>query len=492
MIAEFPLGELLPDAADFKNPGLTTANNCVPGAGGYYPFPGLTQMALTGATITGRPLGSFWYERTDGTPCVALGTTTDLFLIVGLNVTASGLGLSLGPTQYWQFERFNSMIIATTKPGAVYRLANADVDTTFTLLPGSPPQAVCVDRVGDFLMLGNLTDIDTSAAPYRIRWSQYNNPAGTWVDDIATQAGAVDMDPQYGPVTGIEGGRYDLIFQKYGTSRIAYVGGNNAFAKEVIDDQRGCIAPPSLTRVGSMVFGLAHDGFFMCDGSSMNMIGAGKIFEYFLAASDANFRDQTSVAIDWVRRCVIWSFVPLGGTTFTRQMVYSWEYQRWTTASITADYIFSATQAGLTLEQLDATYPNLDTMPLSLDSGAFLGLGRSFRAISGGVVSEFSGAPLGATLETGEWQAETGKRSYVTAITPIVESSGGVSASVGARANYAGETVTYSTPATQGPYGYCPASTDGRYLRVRLTMPAGLTWRKASALQIEFVPSGVA
>lgn len=491
---EAPFGEWLPDQPDYKNPGLLTANNVLPTAGGYKPFPKLSGQ---GDTITGVVKGSRYFRRSDDTVILVGGTGTDLFVLVGGTVTASSLSLTVADGSYWQFEQFGDYVVAVCPGQSTYYLTDIDTDTSWSALTGTPPKALTIGRVGDFLMLGNLTDIDSTSQPYRVRWSAFNDPTATWGTDRGTQADFVDMPHEYGTVTAIRGGRYDMVFQQFGISRISYVGGTTVFAKELIEEKRGCIAPPSAVSVGSFVFFLAHDGFHVTNGATTQPLSSRKVTDWFLEAVDDGYIGRTQGAVDWANECVVWSFYDSGAGSYTRQLVYSWRENRWTTADVATYWLTDAAQSGTTLEDLDALFPNgLETVTPNLDSEYWKSRARVFSAwIKNGSSSEiatFSGAAREATIETGEFQPAPGRRIYVTGATPLVENSDGdTTISIGARSQTKGATRTYSTPTSPGADGMCPQRVDGRYVTARMIIPADADWTKASGVQAKFRVSGV-
>lgn len=488
MITEVPLGQWLPDLADYKNPGVVTANNCYPTPGGYGPFLG---ASASSATVTGTTRGAITVIRVDGTVVKVVGTTSDLFVITGGSTTASSLGLSLGPDVYWSFEQFNNQLWAFAYGQTPHYLANLNTDTTFIPHPGIAPKAASCNRVGDFLVTANMEDIDASAQPYRLRWSQFNNPAGDYGTDIGTQTGAVDLPQSLGVAIGVFGGRGDVILQKFGVSRLVYTGGATAFRRELIEEERGCIAQPSAVTVGTTVYFLANDGFCRTDGASVQVISTGRVFEWFTENSEQSLLGSVQGAVDWKKRCVIWSFVPTGGASYTRQIIYSWDQDRWSTASLSVDWLFPVTEEGLTLEQVSALYPDIDAMSISLDSPTFKEKSRALGGVVSGGVVDITGDALEAEWETGDFQPQPGYRACTQAIYPLVENTDtNTTLAVGSRGIYKGETVDWSADVAVDTGGYAPIIKDGRYLRARMRVPAGAVWDKASGMQVEFDVSG--
>lgn len=483
MIAEFPFGPWLPDAIDFRNPGLEDARNVIPSPEGYQPALGPdAPSADVGATV----LSAAVFERADGTRVTVCATAGDLHTVIGGTAVDSSLGLSL--TAPIAFERFGSSIYATNKTGAWY-LDDIESDTAFVAASWTTPFGSVVGRVGDFLMMGDLTDTDASDAPFRIRWSPFNDPQGDWQSDIALQSDAVDMPASYGRVTGIGPGTFGTIFQKNAISRISYTGGTSVFAKVLVDVERGCIAPRSLVTVGDRHYFLSHDGFFYTNGGQSIPISRGRVWRWFLQEAETTYLPDVAGAVDWPNRCIFWN-IPGSDGSPAGLICFNWETENWSHIELMFDTIFASGRDGVTLEGVAAIYSNLDTMPVSLDSPEFAARGRSIAVFIGGELSQLSGSPLEATLETGEFQPKPGKRFYTREITPIITNANeNTRVKIGYRER-SNDTVTYSMESSLGPAGFAPVSADGRYMRASFRIPAGTSWTDAYGFQADGSVSG--
>lgn len=492
MKVDVDFGQFLPDRPSYKNPGLTKCDNVYAVGAGYNPIAGLVG---TGRNVTGEVRGVARFDLPDGTPLLLVGTTTDLFVMRGKSVFASGLNLALGFGDYWAFDQLGHSLYATCKTHGLYRLASIFSDSAFVANSGYPPKASTLDVVGDFLFLGNLIDIDASNQPYRVRWSAFNNPTADWVTDIGRQSGYVDMESRYGEVTGIFGGRFDLIFQRTGISRIWFTGGPTVFAKEVIEAERGCPAPNSLVRVGGDIYFLAHDGFCRTDGSGVEIISSDRVWQWFKDNLNTGFLKFTQGAVDWANRSIIWSFYPTGFEGYQRQIIYNWGLDRWTTASVTVDWIAESTTLPVSIDETDPTVLNdniLDVNGPSFDSAQYEAQGRTLAAFVNGELQEFKGDNMLATFETGDYQPQVGARSFIRSVFPIVRlPSRNARASIAGR-DTVGEDKIFGPQSEQGPLGFCPAISDAWFHSVRIEIPSGVPWSKASGFQIDWEASGAA
>lgn len=481
---EFKLGQWLPDVADLKNPGLEVCTNVIPGPGGYQPAPGLGDaVATVGASV----LSAAMFERADGTRVTVCATAADLHVIIGGTVTPSGLTLAL--TAPVSFVRFGASIYATEENGGTWWLDDIETDTAFAAATWTTPRGKSLARVGDFLFMGNLKDTDSSDAPYRIRWSPFNNPQGNWATDIGLQSDAVDMPTDFGPVMAIAGWTFGLILQRYGVSRIQYTGGASVFAKDVVDKERGCAATRSVVAVGDRVYFLSDDGFCFSDGGPAQPISRGRMWTWFLNRVGQNYFNFVQGAADWTNRCVIWT-VPDENGTIQGLLYYNWETDWWSFVEAQVDCLFASGRDGLTLEQVAAIYPNLDTMPVSLDDPSFRAKGRSVAAFKAGVLSQLAGEPLEALFTTGEFQIAPGARSFVSAVTPLITNADeSTTVSLGGRDRQI-DVITYSADTPMGPLGFAPVNFDARYFRVSIKIPPAAAWTDAYGFQIEATTSG--
>ena len=183
-VIEIPLVDWLPDQPDFKNPGCEVADNVYPDAKGFKPFRG---AAGTGVEINDTVKGAQLFYNTNGDGVVVGGTDDDLFVYTSSLATTTGLTV-IGDGEAWDFAQYNDIIVATAVNNSPQYLTDIDSDTTWSALPGSPPNAKRCARVGDFLMLGGI-----ASNPNRIQWSSFNNPAGAWAASRLTQAGFTDL-----------------------------------------------------------------------------------------------------------------------------------------------------------------------------------------------------------------------------------------------------------------------------------------------------------
>jgi hypothetical protein len=209
---------------------------------------------------------------------------------------------------------------------------------TLSLL--SPP------AVGDILTVAY-----TQAAPYRVWWSAIGDPTN-WpipltANAIAFQSGYQDLNAAQGPVMAIAGyPLYGLIFQLTGITRANYVGGNVVFSFGLYSQNRGLIAHGAWIQVGTLVYFLSQDGWFVTDGNSISPIGTDQnnqagIDNWFWANVNQAALSAIACAYDDTTRC-IYAAIPTGTNTLPDTLLtYNPIANYWTRAQIPSEFIFT-------------------------------------------------------------------------------------------------------------------------------------------------------
>lgn len=480
---KIPLGDWLPDLPAAENPGCEVADNVLPATVGYEPFAGVSG---SGETVTGQVFGARQMFDNSGNSLIVGGTSDRLFVRRSSITQTTGL-TAIGEGEAWDFAQFNDYVIATGNGNAPQYLEDIDSDSTWADLPGSPPTAKRCARVGEFLMLGNV-----SSTPTKIQWSHYNDPTASWAASRLTQAGSAVLPVADGPVQKIVGGRYATVFQERAVTRLSYVGPPTVFRSDVITTERGALAPFGVVQVGYMAFFLAQDGFFVTNGSSVEPIGGQRVNKWFFDTVDQSAIKHTHGAVDWQNRCVVWAFRSEAESGYDRLIVYNYIEGKWSTATIDVGWIFSSALDGVNLDALDAIYTDLDSIPLSLDSDEFKAKDRRLAAfITGASTSEyatFTGEPLEAVWETGDFQPAPGRRVFVDEVAPVILSDDwDAKVTLMMRDHFGAQ--SFSATKEVGWGGFAPVRGEGVRVGIRLVKPSGV-WREATGLDVRFREAG--
>ncbi|NJM13955.1 MAG: hypothetical protein HC889_20815, partial [Synechococcaceae cyanobacterium SM1_2_3] len=330
-------------------------------------------------------------------------------------------------------------------------------------------------------------------APNRIQWSAFNNPGASWTASRLTQAGFADLDPEMGDITGLVGGRYPMVFQRRGISLVQYVGPPTVWRVSIVSEDRGCVAPFSIATIGAQTYFLSQDGFYVTNGSEFVPIGSQRVNKWFF--SEVNNADiaRTHAAVDWANRAIIWAFRSVGSTTYDRFLIYSWEQDRFSTASVPVQWLVGARIDATSLEDLDALFATLEDVTPSMDSEIWLAgdrvLGAFVASGADAVFSLFNGSALQADWELGAFQPSPGQRAFVSEAQAVLEATDwNMQVSAIAADNERAELASsYNVP---GVNGAVPLRADGKEMRLAARMPAGSDWRRAQALQLTFRGSG--
>lgn len=479
----FQLAEWMPDQPDLSQAGRE-AKNCVWLEGRYQ---GLQDKTAATGAFSGACRGAYAFIRVGSNTKVYAGTPSDIFELDGASWTSRSSSHALGATDRWEFCQFGSDVIAATLTEDL-RIQTGG-SGSFSAISGAP-KAAAVWALRNFVMCGDIGGV--SPVPYRIRWSAINDgsdwPTPGSTDAQIKQAGEQDMRAQSGRVMAIRGSDFAIIFQEEAITRATYVGGALVWQFDPIDEQRGLIAPRSAVQVGRVVYFLAKDGFYATDGSGASQaIGYGKVDRWFFNELNATNIHRVTGAHDPERQVIIWSFPSTSSDgTPDREIIYNYAEQRWTNADVGMEVVFSAAAVGVTLDGLDAFSTDLDALGASLDSPEWIGGGGYLGAISGGRLYSFDGDPLDAVIDTGEFQAEAGRRSFLTQVRP--ESDGTVTVQVGHRKGSSDPVTWTAVSAVNADSGWAPFRVNNFYMRVRLNISGG--FEKAVGVHVDVRPSG--
>jgi len=118
----------------------------------------------------------------------------------------------------------------------------------------------------------------------------------------------------------------------------------------------------------------------------------------------------------------------------------------------------------------------IDALPAPLDSPVWTGGAVNLGAFdTAHKLNYFNGPNLAAIVDTGEREPFMGRRAVIGGeCRPLVD-GGTPSMAIGRRDSLQGA-VNFSRAVAVNSLGYCPQRTTGRYIRSRITMPAGAVW----------------
>jgi hypothetical protein len=479
-------GDFEPDNPDYNAARSVTVTNVVPIKGGYGPFGALVNFT---AALPAPCRGYFYARKADGSITIFAATATRLYQLnntdfTWTDVSKGGAAYASVPSgDQWQFAQFNNFVFAVqinTAP-QVFDLSSSP---SFSDLAGSPPQARYIAIVNRFVVLSGLSGNFT-----RIQWSGLNATT-TWTSGVSS-SDFQDL-PDGGFVRGVAGGEYGLITQDAALRRMIFAPGSPyTFQIERVSEEKGILAPLSLTRSGDRVFFIGSDGFKMvAPGSYPVPIGKERIDRFFAADVDTANLQFCIGASDPKQSRVFFAYKSLSGQAglFDKILCYDWALDKFSLIITSGEYLSSLAKPGLTLENLDAIAGSLDALAFSLDDVSTAALSQLSCIDAGHRVGFFSGAPLEATLDTSDQALDGHQRVRVRGLRPITDAAL-CYGSVSVRGNLQNAPV-YSAEIGLDAHGYVAANVATRSARARLRIPAGTTWTYAQGIEPDFIAEG--
>lgn len=419
---EIPFAEWLPDMGAY-NAGLTDAKNCVAYETMYGPVKALNVIS---DALPTKCLGAYSMRASDGTVHVFAGTATKLYKLSGTSwtdVTWSTADYTTAADGYWVFTNFGDLVIATNYNDDI-QVFNVLSSTDFDALSATAPRARFVFILNNFLVCVDTVDSD-GVIGSRVRWSPLGDPGGVWTPSIATQAGFQDLfGGGFKNTAGTGTDSYGTILQDQGIWRMQYVGGDQIFTFDLQVQDRGTVYPRSVTTNGELTYFLDIDGICAFNGTSVVNIGENKINKWFFERFNSSYAFNLSASVDPVNKLYALSFptVQNGSPDAALVLLYNYKSNRFSYMEESIDAIFGFLTQGYTLETLSAAFPNIETVPFSLDSTFWQGGDFLFGGVDvNGQIGTFAGEPYTATIATPEVRLNQGGKATVTGIFPILE-----------------------------------------------------------------------
>lgn len=480
-----PFAEFAPDQPRLESGASGHVLNVVPvTAQSYGPLPAL---APVGTPLDARCQGAASFRGPDGTILNVAGDATKLYRWNGStwnDVSGPSGPYATAPEQGWSFAQFGGKAIAVNwlDQPQVIDIASP---SPFGDLAGAP-KARFAATVRDFVMLGQLEN-DQSA----VQWSGLNN-INIWTPGLSQSD--TQSFPDGGRVMGIVGGQYAVIFQETAIRRGTYVGPDLIFQFDSISTERGCAASGSIASYQQLAFFLAADGFFLlAGGEAERPIGDQKVDAWFWANVNESYLHRISAAIDSSRKLYIVAFPSTDSATGTPDtlLIYNWTIDRWSRAKVDADILCRMmNKLGATMDSLDSIYPDLDAIPLSLDSALLTGSPLAKLGAFGvdRRMAFFEGGNLAAEIDTIEAQVVAGARAFVGAVRPLVD-GGMLAIRMGTRERI-NDAVVWGPDVLQNAMGACQVRSSARYHRARVKIDADGQWSHAQGIDLEAVEEG--
>lgn len=481
-------GEWLPDAAPFENPGCTIAENVIPfGPNGYRPFKGLTAYS---SAMDARCQGAVSVSGSDGFTYTYMADASKLYRLVDTTPTDSSKsgGYTLAADEFCDFLKFDNTILAAMPGNAVQGMTIGGATFADQFTSTLKPQCRVMARGGRFLLLGNTSESGTDY-PTRVRYGQIDSLVN--MDELSSaQSGYRDIDADGGWIRRMISGTFVTIFQERLIQKATYAGPPAVWRFDVVEKNRGTIAPYSVIQLGRLLFYIAHDGFYIFDGQESHAIGDLKVNKFFWDNTDPLLFFRITGAIDTANQLVMWAYCSDAGVSNPDKiLMYHWPSGWWAYATLTTEYLFDDLSKGVTLDGLDAVSSSVDALAYSLDSRYWTGGVRQVGAFSSShILSTFTGTTLAARIETSVRQLFPGKRAKVRGVHVLVD--GGTPTVAMATAARLNDTFTFGSAVSQRAEGYVPLHGTAAYHQFQFNQAAGQTWGVAQGLRPIAAPTG--
>lgn len=416
-----------PDLSDQTQATTQNVTNVLPRADGWGPFPSFSQLTQT---IPGGVCRGFCFGRNpDASITVFAATPTKIYALNNSTLTwvdvskAFGTYSALNAKAQWQFEQYNTQIIAVqaNAPPQTITLPLTLGASAFADLGGSPPNSAYVSIVNGFIVLSGI-----ASQPYRVQWSDLNNPtqwtAGVGLSDFQ------DL-PDGGITYGIAG--FDLfavVFQSQMARLMTFAPGSPyvfTITKITGGDGNGLLAPYSWVIDQDNVFWLSQEGLkMMTPGGAPQAIGKEMVDRYISSTIDTGnlhlvlFTTEPSAA----RMYMAYKSIAGQANLFDTVIVYDWVQQRFSRIMVSGQYLDVMSTPGLTLEAMDAATPGA-VLISGFGPGASNGLGGNLIRVT---VSNTSGMSSAAQQTVyGKWNITqvVGNSNLLTSINNVMNNA---------------------------------------------------------------------
>ena len=463
-------GAFLPDQLPVGADKLVTAKNVLPAPNGYRAVPGFQPVSNA---LPAAFLGGFSAISTDGTAYLLAGTASTLSRLSGGTWTSLLTGLTV--TARWRFAQFGDFVIAVN--GGATQEVDLDAGTASAL--SGAPTAIDVDVIGPHVVYAQ-----SNGDILMVRWSAFEDHTGNTLG--SNQAGEQPMLTG-GEVMGIAGGEYGVILQRQRLVRMSLTGDSSLpFQFDEITPNFGCAAKGSIAKAGRTIFCLSDRGFIAIDdGQAVRPIGNEKFDQSFRAALGSEF-ERVYATVDPQRTQVCWAIPGVPGQIW----VYNWVLDRATVLELNVDGVFSGFENSQSLEEVSVTYPNIDTMPFSLDDPRFKGGAPSLYVVQGGAVGVLASPTLlAADLETAQFPLFGMQGARMRAVWPDTDATAGITVSVRTAQRQGDPPVTRTGSSLQSS-GRIPLQHRGKFLNMRVQI-ANNDWTYANGVVLEADPGAM-
>lgn len=480
-------GRLQTDQPDLLNGDLEQAENCIPYANSYGPFPKPVAYSAPAPDVA---RGAYSTKDLSGNVFTVVATASKLYKesSTALNdISRSATYTTANDGPLWEFETFGNTVLAANGSDAmqVYTIGTSSAFANQSA-SASAPIVRHLAVVRDFLFTGHQPNLEN-----RVQWSQINNPLRFSVSQ-RFQSDFQDLPGTDQIIKKVTGGDFAAILTNTSVWRATYVGSPIIFRFDEVARNVGCYASGSVARFQNLTFFLSDSGMFVFDGQQCQPIGAEQVDDVILGEINISFLNRLSATIDPVNRLYLMAYPSTASTdgTANRIAIYSWEKQKWTFVSENVDLLFNHMTGGYTLEGLDGL-GDIESLAFSLDSSVWQGGLSALSCIDDNHrISRFTGDAKTARFITGEAELVTDARAFVRLLRPLVQGNAStvVSTQVGGRDRLI-DAVNWTNASVMNATGTCPVRSNARYHRLRMDVSGG--FERVMGSEVELTKEGV-
>lgn len=454
----------------------------------YAPLQGMALYYPSAGALNDFCLGAAGFYDENGQPSAFLGDRGRLYRLIGkapVDVSANG-GYAVDPDWAWSFDQFGNNIIAAGRGPRLQRFVLGE-SSAFTEIAGSP-RADVVFRIRQHLW---------ACSGRTANWSAFNNVLD-WEPDFATQAGATDLGQEFGIITAGIGGEQGALFQERGITRVTYVGGNVPWSLDEVEGGRGAVGPNAVRRFRKGAFVVAEDGLYYWNGLDIEPIGEDKVDATFAADLNYPYRARITTAVDYAKKCWMVAYPAGNSAVPNKVLIFSWADARWTHDEFETQQLFELPREGVNaddqagIEALFGTANADELTNVSVDSPAWRESRRAWAAVnSARKVVTFTDANRAASIETGEFEPNPARQTFMSELWPICDAPPGyLTASLYAKPYRLDEQATLADTGPMNELGCCEVQGEARFLKARFDIAAGAPWTEAVGTHYDGEASG--
>lgn len=472
--------EWLPDAADLGNPGSLSVINAFPGLNSYKPVPAL--VTQTNA-LTGRPLAAVSARDKDGNIFQYAGDSTKLYELGGTTWADVSIvaGYLTAAEERWEFARWKNKMLATNLADDPQQITFGDA--LFANLT-TDLKAAHIAGVGNFVVMGNTTDVVDGTVPNRVRWSAFNDET-SWTVSPVTLSDFRDLQAG-GAVLGVVGGEYGVIIMEQSVWRMSFVGSPTVFQFDEVLPGLGALSRGSIVDLAGTVYFLSEQGFVaLTAGTQAEFIGAAKVDTFIRNDIDMSNLHRVSAVADAQAGRILWAY-PGSGNTGGRPnkiLVYDRALQRWSLIEDEIELLWRGSSSALSLDAADEFPDDIDAVGApTLDSSIYAGGAPQLAAFDDVFESGFfAGTAMTATIDTREAEFNPGRMTHLNAFRPVVD-GGTVTAQLATRDRQT-DSFAFGATLTQSASGRFTKRANARYHRARLVLSD--EWKDGIGISVE-------